>query len=156
MILENYLNYINEGVFFTKNLHCSILKYSEFGFEKILYIGPDDSTKFSRMFVSGSNTFAFPFTKQNFEDFLNKKEILIPRFGVSFGKFSSHKLAKKLKYLKVLDSGFVDYKTSLIKYPEFLNFRDMKNFRSNHRIIIGFPDEEQPIYNLKLKGTKYK
>ena len=40
--LSNYLTYLNEDLILKKDCYCYILKYKEFGFEKIFYVGQKD------------------------------------------------------------------------------------------------------------------
>lgn len=154
MILEGYLTYLSENLY--PDLHCAILKYQDYGFDKILYVGPQKSTEYSKTFTFSFNTFIIPLTNMNFKDLLDHEDIIVRKFTLRFGKFSSRKIAGKIKHLPVLDSGTVDY-NALITGLEMdnkwriFNFKGMKTFTKNQQILIK-PDDETPVLlHMRLK-----
>ena len=120
------------------------MEYKEDGFEKLLYIG---DSEYSRIVI------LLPFTRPNWEDFLNNEETLAPYFSHTFGKFSIGKLRKKIFGLRILDNGFVNYQTSLINQNKLFNFKGMKTFKPTNTIHIDTPNEQNNfLFGLQLGG----
>lgn len=150
-ILESYLIYLNEGLFFKPNCYCNILEYKQNGFEKIFYVGVKNSTQFKK--ISPSFSLFFPLTKPNYEGFINHEDTIAPIFGNIFGKFSIFKISKSIRDLKILDSGFADVKFSMLNSPVIYNFKKMKTFNRDNYINFNYNAEEQKgLVFLKLHG----
>lgn len=149
--LSNYLTYLNEGLILKKDCYCYILKYKEFGFEKIFYVGQKDLPFYGKS-LFGFNL-CFPVTKENWKDFLNGEEIDVPFFYNSMfnQKFNKRRISKIITSLEVLDKGMVDLNYNFnIFIPSFFNFRGMTTFKQKTKIIFE-EDPNSKIVHLHLK-----
>lgn len=153
IILENYLTFLNEELLFKPKCYCNILEFKQYGFEKIFYTGVKNSTEYYETFLNGYNLF-FPLTKLNYEEFLEGEDIIVPKFRYLGGeKFSLIKIAKILRKLKILDSGFADVKLPLLENSSIYNFKNMKTFSQNDKIMYDNYSDNKLIF-LKLKKGK--
>jgi hypothetical protein len=158
LVLENYLSYLNEGLFFKPKCYCNILEYKQYGFDKIFYVGVKKLTEYYNK-PSFGFSLLFPLTKPNYEDFMEGEETLVPTFRIFGGeKFSFSKILKILPTLNILDSGLADVKIDIMyNNNKIFNFRNMKTFANTNVInFMNDNNEHSSLIHLQLKRRKNK
>lgn len=155
---KKYLSDLNEG-FFNRNFngYCYILEYKEDGFSYLLVLTKDENLQNHKAIRH-----TFMFTKENFQDLLDKmtppvptifnKLLVVPTATELFGKFGQ-KVRKSIPNCKVLDKSIIDYNwSSLLDHTTITKFLGSKIFTKREKLII--LSGPSKFYHMALVGNK--
>jgi len=154
--IERYLEYLNEGFFRpTFKAYCYILEYKKDGFSYLLVFTKDENLQ-----NLNEITDIFVFTKENFQELLNKispttnilNPVVVVRAGTIAGKFGP-KVKKSIPNCKILDKSIVNY-----SYIRFIGGITITKFLGSN--IFGESGKIEllqlkfPFFQIMLSGNK--